>query len=99
MIAIAPIRRRRIIDSFYTKGAFDEERACSLESLALRNNLLIRKMVETGVLVKTSNGRYYLNEKPNPQAMLGRIVACQAKVVVDEKNVLQYLLKKIDLID
>lgn len=61
MIAIAPIRRRRIIDIFYKKEAFDEERACSLESLELRNNLLIKRMVETGVLVKTSDERYYLN--------------------------------------
>lgn len=63
MIAVAPIRRRRIIHRFYEEKAFDEERACSLESLALRDNLLIRRMVEKRILVKTLDGRYYLNRE------------------------------------
>lgn len=61
MIAIAPIRRRRIINSFYEREIFDEERACSLECIGLRYNLLIRRMVEKGILIKTSDERYYLN--------------------------------------
>lgn len=66
MIAIAPIRRRRIINKFYEREIFDEERACSLDCLGLRNNLLIRRMVEKRILIKTPDERYFLNREYRP---------------------------------
>ena len=40
-----------------------------------------------------------IKNKNDEEAVLMNGMACQAKIVVDEKNVLQYLFEKIDLID
>ena len=49
---------------------------------------------------KTSDGAYrlILNKEGKTGTVMNGM-ACQAKVVVEEENVLHYLLKKIDLID
>ena len=40
-----------------------------------------------------------LKGKDGEDATLMNGMACQAKIVIDEENVLTYLLEKIDLID
>ena len=40
-----------------------------------------------------------LRGKDGEEATLMNGMACQAKIVVDEKNVLMYFLEKIDLLD
>ncbi len=50
-------------------------------------------------LVKVKCGEMTLNGKDGKEASLKNGMACQAKIVVDEENVLTYLLKKIDLLD
>lgn len=50
-------------------------------------------------LVKVKCENMTLKGKDGEEATLMNGMACQAKIVVDEKNVLTYLLEKIDLLD
>lgn len=50
-------------------------------------------------LVKVSCDDMTVKNKDGEEAALINGMACQAKIVVDEKNVLTYLLEKIDLVD
>lgn len=50
-------------------------------------------------LVKVKCDNMTLKGKDGEEATLMNGMACQAKIVVDEKNVLSYLLEKIDLLD
>lgn len=50
-------------------------------------------------LVKVKCDNMTLKGKDGEEATLMNGMACQAKIVVDEKNVLTYLLEKIDLLD
>lgn len=50
-------------------------------------------------LVKVQCDNMILKGKDGEEATLMNGMACQAKIVVDEKNVLTYLLEKIDLLD
>jgi hypothetical protein len=52
---------------------------------------------EAEVKVKCNN--MTLKGKDGEEAELMNGMACQAKIIVDEKNVLTYLLEKIDLLD
>lgn len=40
-----------------------------------------------------------IKNKEGEEASLVNGMACQAKIVIDEENVLTYLLEKIDLLD
>ena len=50
-------------------------------------------------LVKVKCENVTLKGKDGEEVTLMNGMACQAKIVVDEKNVLTYLLEKIDLLD
>lgn len=50
-------------------------------------------------LVKVKCENVILKDKNGEEATLMNGMACQAKIVVDEKSVLTYLLEKIDLLD
>lgn len=50
-------------------------------------------------LVKVSCDNMTVKNKEGEEASLINGMACQAKIVVDEKSVLTYLLEKIDLVD
>ena len=50
-------------------------------------------------LVKVKCNNMTLKGKDGEEAELMNGMACQAKIIVDEKNVLTYLLEKIDLLD
>ncbi len=50
-------------------------------------------------LVKVSCEDLTLKDKDNEEVSLINGMACQAKIVTDEENVLRYILKKIDLLD
>ena len=50
-------------------------------------------------LVRVKCDNMVLKGKDGEEATLMNGMACQAKIVVDEKNVLTYLLEKIDLLD
>ena len=50
-------------------------------------------------LVRVKCDNMTLKGKDGEEATLMNGMACQAKIVVDEKNVLTYLLEKIDLLD
>lgn len=50
-------------------------------------------------LVKVTCDNMTLKGKDGKEAALMNGMACQAKIVIDEKNVLTYLLEKIDLMD
>lgn len=50
-------------------------------------------------LVRVSCDNMTVKNKDGEEASLINGMACQAKIVVDEKNVLTYLLEKIDLVD
>ena len=50
-------------------------------------------------LVKVKCDNMTLKGKDGKEAKLMNGMACQAKIVIDEKNVLTYLLEKIDLLD
>lgn len=50
-------------------------------------------------LVRVSCDNMTVKNKDGEEASLINGMACQAKIVVDEKNVLMYLLEKIDLVD
>ena len=50
-------------------------------------------------IVKVSCENMTLIGKDGEEASLMNGMACQAKIVVDEQNVLNYCLEKIDLID
>lgn len=50
-------------------------------------------------LVRVKCENMTLKGKDNEEATLMNGMACQAKIVVDEKNILTYLLEKIDLLD
>ena len=50
-------------------------------------------------LVRVKCDNMTLKGKDGEEATLMNGMACQAKIVVDEKNVLTYLFEKIDLLD
>lgn len=50
-------------------------------------------------IVKVKCNNMTLKEKDGADATLINGMACQAKIVTDEKNIMEYLLEKIDLVD
>lgn len=50
-------------------------------------------------LVKVRCGNVTLKDKDGEEVNLMNGMACQAKIVIDERNVLRYLLQKIDILD
>lgn len=50
-------------------------------------------------LVKVKCEQVTVTNKEGKTGSIMNGMACQAKVVVDEENVLEYLLKKIELLD
>ncbi|MDH4037563.1 MAG: hypothetical protein OEX18_04535 [Candidatus Krumholzibacteria bacterium] len=55
-------RRRQIIAAFRAAGATSPARAVPESSLELRGHLVFRTMQKRGIIVRTPDGRLYLNE-------------------------------------
>jgi hypothetical protein len=55
-------RRRQILAAFREARATSPERAVPESSLQLRGHLVFRTMQKRGVIVRTPDGRVYLNE-------------------------------------
>ena len=57
--------RGRIIRAFVNAGAFSEAEAKSLDQLGLYSYAhgMFRRMEESGVILQTNNGRYYLDRE------------------------------------
>jgi hypothetical protein len=55
-------RRRQILQAFRAAGATSPERAVPESSLDLRGHLVFKGMQKRGVIVRTPDGRLYLNE-------------------------------------
>ncbi len=60
--AVIAVRRKRLIRKFREAGATDPPSAVPLESLGVRRSWIFNQMVDAGVFLPTSDGRYYLNE-------------------------------------
>ena len=55
------IKQNRYIKSFQRAGAIDEEHACSLGELHLKDSLIFRQMIVKGIFIACSDQRFYLN--------------------------------------
>jgi hypothetical protein len=61
--AVIAMRRKRLIRRFRESGAMDPTQAVTLESLEVRRSWIFNQMVNAGVFLPTSDGRYFMDEQ------------------------------------
>ena len=61
--AVIAIRRKRLIRRFREAGATDPDHPVAFESLGERHSWIFDQMVDAGVFILTSDGRYFMDEQ------------------------------------
>lgn len=61
--AVIMIRRKRLVRKFRQAGVTDPSHATTPELLGERRSWIFNQMVDAGVLLPTSDGRYWMDEQ------------------------------------
>jgi hypothetical protein len=83
--AIVAARQRATVRKFEAAGADDATRARTLDELGVREDHLLRRLVKSGVVVATADGRHFLSAEGltrwQRKARISVVVALLAIVV------------------
>ena len=55
-------KQKRYLRAFREANALDESRAVSLSEIGQRPSFIFQRLVDQGVIARTGNGKYYLDE-------------------------------------